>query len=48
MDRKLIFDVGMNNGDDTAYYLSRSRYGPPSLNVWHDVHARLGGEGAGA
>lgn len=22
MDTKLIFDVGMNNGDDTAYYLS--------------------------
>jgi FkbM family methyltransferase len=23
MDRKLVFDVGMNNGDDTAYYLSQ-------------------------
>lgn len=23
MDSKLIFDVGMNNGDDTAYYLSK-------------------------
>ena len=23
-----------------AYQLGHSRYGPPSLNVWHDVHAR--------
>ena len=21
MDRSLVYDVGMNNGDDTAYYL---------------------------
>ncbi|HXE53786.1 MAG TPA: FkbM family methyltransferase, partial [Tepidisphaeraceae bacterium] len=23
MDPQLIYDVGMNNGDDTAYYLSK-------------------------
>jgi hypothetical protein len=25
MNPKLIYDVGMNNGDDTAYYLRRGQ-----------------------
>jgi FkbM family methyltransferase len=28
----------------TAYQLGQSQYGPPHLNIWHDVHARLGGD----
>ena len=28
----------------TAYQLGHSHYGQPGLNVWHDVHARLGSD----
>ncbi len=37
----LIFDVGLHNGDDTAFYLGE--YGDPGGMIWHDVHAKRDG-----
>ena len=52
---ELIYDVGMHNGDDTAYYLHRGFRviaveasalwnKSPEHSFWADLHARRGGQ----